>query len=277
MFDTHAELKDNLYSSDQTRNSQIIISNFLTLRCHLSVSLPSNFMKGRDMNNQEKSLDALNDTELVALADQRDPAAIRLIMSRHNQRLFRAAWSVLRNNADAEDAIQDAYLKIFANLSSFKGAATLSTWMTRIAVNTALDKRRASERWRTDLISQDIAMLDEYREKFTGASNRTPEELLIRSQLSRILKAAIAALSDEYRSVYVLRDVEGMSIRETSSVLELSEDTVKTRLSRARAKLREELMTDIEPLFRETLPFAGSDCERLTDRVLDALRITSSN
>lgn len=215
---------------------------------------------------------ALDDAGLVARAALRDARAVREITTRYNQRLFRTAWSVLRDQADAEEVVQEAYLKAFRGLDGFAGQSSLSTWLVRIVLNAAVDRGRRKERRRTDLLEQDVAVLDAYRRRHSPA-DATPEDALMRKQLADSLKSAIAQLTDDYSSVVVLRDIEGMSVRETAEVLGVSEDVVKTRLSRARRQLRRILLPEIGGLFQETLPFAGADCERMTARVLAALEV----
>lgn len=211
------------------------------------------------------------DQALVRRAAIRDPAAIRQITTENNQRLFRTAWSILKNHSDAEDVVQEAYLKAFRAMDDYEGAASLSTWLTKIVVNTALDRKRSVYRRQTDILHQDVAMLDEYRARYTQSSISSPESSLARKELSNLLKSAIANLPDDYRTVFVLREIEGVSVNETALALDLSEAVVKTRMRRARQKLREALTPEIQSLLDATLPFAGADCEALTSRVLSAL------
>ena len=222
---------------------------------------------------EEQEYLCMEETELVRRAILRERLAVQTITILNNQRMFRAAWSVLRNHADAEDVVQEAYLKAFTSLETFTGQSQLSTWLTRIVVNTALDRQRANNRRRTDLLSQDVAMLDEYRARFSQQEALSPEKELLRSELSRILKGLIAQLPDEFRSVFVLREIEGMTTRETADALDLKEATVKTRLLRARRHLRKMLEPDVRSVFSDTIPFAGADCEAMTGRVLSALKI----
>lgn len=222
---------------------------------------------------QALDYNAMGDVDLIDLARRRDPVAIREITTRNNQRLFRAAWSILRDHADAEEVVQEGYLKAFSSLHSYTGTSSFSTWITRIVVNAALDRKRAATRRRTALISQDVAMLDEYRARFARSDNSTPENELLRSELTRLLKGAIAELSEEYRTVFVLRDIEGMSVAEAASALSISESAVKTRLLRARRRLRETLTPNINSILDATIAFAGADCERLTTKVLAAMSL----
>ncbi|WP_334129698.1 RNA polymerase sigma factor [Sneathiella sp.] len=216
----------------------------------------------------------LNDLDLVRRAARRDADAIRTITTRNNQRLFRTAWSVLRNHADAEDAVQEGYLKAFNSLENFAGKSSLSTWLTRIVYNTALDKRRAIRRRQAELQQQDIAIFDAYPVRsMPEHMSASPESELIRKQLSELLMQAVARLPDDFRSVFVLREIEGLSVAETALSLQIKEATVKSRLFRARRDLRKELEVKFETIFTDMISFAGADCDAMTNRVLTALNI----
>jgi RNA polymerase sigma-70 factor (ECF subfamily) len=221
--------------------------------------------------------EALSDLELTERAAERDGIAVRLITVRHNQRLYRAAWSILRNRADAEDAVQDAYIKAFATGARFTGRSSLATWLTRIAVNEALQRKRAASRRRRTLEMQDVTVLETYRETYMSGNDQqqTPETELARRQLAKVLEAAVAQLSDIFRTVFVLREIEGLSVEETAEVLDIPPQTVKTRHLRARRKLIQALDPEIRNLLTGAFQFAGADCERLTARTLTALGIAT--
>jgi RNA polymerase sigma-70 factor (ECF subfamily) len=212
----------------------------------------------------------MGDVELCRLVVRRDPHAVRLITRRNNQRLYRAAWSVLKNRAEAEEAVQDGYLKAFGALDSFSGASSLATWLTRIVINEALERRRKAER-RTRLL-QDRAVTDihDYREKVMEGSERppSPEAETMRGQIAKVLERAIGKLPENFRTVFVLREVEGLNVEETAAVLQIPKETVKTRLLRARRRLQQELDPELREALRGAFPFAGVDCDRLTERVL---------
>jgi len=212
----------------------------------------------------------LGDPDLAGLVALRDPIAVRLVTERNNQRLFRAAWSILKNRAEAEDAVQSAYLRAFAAIGSFEGRSSLSTWLTRIAINEALGRQRAARRRRARLNENSVAQLEEYREKLMRGSTGglSPEGAAARSQLRRLLEEAISRLPDSFRLVFVLRDVEGLSVDEAADVLGILPATVKTRHLRARRRLQQDLAPDIESALSGTFPFAGVDCEEMTERVL---------
>jgi RNA polymerase sigma-70 factor (ECF subfamily) len=212
--------------------------------------------------------EALSDADLAARAAARDSQALRLVTSRNNQRLYRAAWSILKNRADAEEAVQDAYVKAFAGASQFAGQSSLSTWLTRIVVNEALSRKRFAQRRKRWFESADVAQLEEYRNLMRA---RSPELQIAHAELARALEGAIAKLPDHFRAVLVLRDIEGMSVEETAEALGAPAATIKTRHLRARRKLRAALDPDFRAVVAETLRFAGADCERMTARVLAAM------
>ena len=212
----------------------------------------------------------LSELDLATLARARDAQAIRTITTRNNQRLYRAAWSVLRNRSDAEEAVQDAYVKAFTG-PAFEGRASLSTWLTRIVLNEALSRKRANEARKRSLASADITQIDDYREKLMGVSSRSPEFQMLRAELARAIEAAIERLPDDFRTVLVLRDLEDMSVEETAQTLDILEATVKTRHLRARRRLRQEIDPDFRAALAETLRFDGENCERMTARAIAAL------
>lgn len=212
--------------------------------------------------------EALSDADLAARAVARDAQALRLVTARNNQRLYRAAWSILKNRADAEDAVQEAYVKAFAGDASFAARSSLATWLTRIVVNEALARKRAARRRKRTFGGADIAQLEEYR---TSMSVRSPEFQIVHAELAKALETAIAKLPDDFRTVFVLRDIEGMNVEETAEALGVAPATIKTRHLRARKRLRSELDPDFRAVFAETLRFAGADCERMSARAIAAL------
>ena len=215
---------------------------------------------------------ALPDIELARLCAARDLGAVRQVTTANNQRLFRAAWSILKDRAQAEDAVQSAYLNAFAAISGFDGRSSLSTWLTRIVINEALGVQRKARRRRAHLDKAGVLAMDDYRDKLMrGSQPAAPDSELAREQLRRLLEKAIAGLPDAFRTVFVLREIEALSVEETAEALGLPANTVKTRLLRARRKLREALTPDVHAALVGTFPFAGADCEAMTQRVLDAL------
>lgn len=220
------------------------------------------------------AVEALDDVELAQLCAARDEAALRHVITANNQRLFRAAWSILKNRWDAEEAVQAAYLKAFDRIGDFAGRSALSTWLTRIAINEALGRLRSNKRQRVHLEAEGVSVLERYRENLMrGSEPAAPDETVAREQLRQLLERAVAALPPSFRTVFVLREVEGMSVEETSEALGIPAATVKTRLLRARRKLQEALAPDVRTALDGVFPFAGADCEKLTERVLATLQI----
>lgn len=221
---------------------------------------------------------ALGDAGLVARARIGEAAAFRAIMQRHNRRLYRVARGVLGNDAEAEDATQEAFVRGFQGLEGFRGESTLATWLTRIVLNEALGRKRR-QRPMVDL--NDLDRLDEQREArvlaFPGTrADSDPEAEAFRSEIRRLLEHAVDALPEAFRIVFVMREVEQMSVDETASQLGLRPETVKTRLHRARRLLRESLKAKLGSAFQDTYAFDGLRCERTTDAVLRRLGMAVS-
>jgi RNA polymerase sigma-70 factor (ECF subfamily) len=226
---------------------------------------------------QRRDLESLGDEALVSLARARDEVAIRVIVRRHNQRLFRAARAIVRDDSEAEDIVQASYVRAFTHLDSFRGDAQLSTWLTRIALNEALGRLRKR---------RPVADLDEVEAAqsrgaevipFPGASvPADPESEMHRSQMRHLLERAVDALPDGFRAVFVLRDVEGLTIEETASQLAIKPETVKSRLHRARRLLRAAITTELSGAFNALYPFDGARCVGMADRVITELRARQS-
>jgi RNA polymerase sigma-70 factor (ECF subfamily) len=206
---------------------------------------------------------------LVARALARDAGALAEIMRRNNRRLYRAAWGILRDEQEAEDAVQDCYLKAFAALPNFRGEAALSTWLTRIAINEALMRRRKRQSQAAS-IGNVIPLRPEGMPSDEPAEDPTlsPESAAMRTQLRPYLEQAVGSLPEDQRAVFVLRALEELSVEETAQILDLNPQTVRTRFLRARRKLQEQLQRELKLTFGEMLPFAGARCDRLVERVL---------
>jgi RNA polymerase sigma-70 factor (ECF subfamily) len=213
--------------------------------------------------------------ELVERARRKDPVAIRLLIKQQNQRLYRIARSIVRNDSDAEDVLQEAYARAFAGLEGFRGEARIGTWLARIVINEALGwRRRRRPTAELNSFSTNTA-LDAKIIPFPGANHiADPETTVARSEIHMLLERAIDGLPEGFREVFVARLVEGMSVEETAELFGISPQTVKTRLFRARALLRTEMESYIGPVFRDTFPFAGRCCERLTEGVLSRLGLS---
>lgn len=222
---------------------------------------------------------ALDDVRLVEGARNGEAAAFRAIMTRHNRRLYRVARGVLGDDTEAEDVVQEAYVKGFQNLQAFRGDSTLATWLTRIALNEALSRRR---RRRPMVDLNDLDSFNEQREArvlmFPGAgAESNPETETSRAQVRRLLEQAVDGLPEAFRVVFVLRDIEQMTIEETASQLEIRPETVKTRLHRARRLLREALRAKLGSVLDDAYAFDGARCERMTEAVLHRLHVPAKD
>lgn len=226
------------------------------------------------MGQPKVDLHELTDVALAARIVVGDADAATIVIQRNNQRLFRAALSILSNRAEAEDALQSAYLRAFAGMTAFGGRSSLSTWLTRIVINEALGRVRAARRREACFDGSSVLVLDEYRDKLMRGSigGGSPERVLARQQLRQMLESAIAALPRDFRLVFVLREVEGLSVEEAAAALDVPQSTVKTRHLRARRRLQKLLDPEISTALQGTFPFAGGDCEALTARVLAQFR-----
>ncbi|MBZ9819104.1 RNA polymerase sigma factor [Mesorhizobium sp. CA4] len=211
------------------------------------------------------------DMALVSRALARDPGAFRAIIKTHNQRLYRIARGVVRNDAEAEDIVQEAYMRAFASLSSFRGEASLSTWLSRIVINEALGRLRKRRRTVAMPGSPEAQII-----RFPSTQNDLnpgddPERTMAQRQILGLVERATDSLPDVYRTVFVARVIEGLSIEETADLLGVKPETVKTRLHRARALVRKALDDEIGPVLLDAFPFAGRRCERLTQAVMKRL------
>jgi RNA polymerase sigma-70 factor, ECF subfamily len=215
-----------------------------------------------------------DDTELVRRALARDADAFRVIMQRHNRRLYRIARGVLRDSRDAEDVVQDAYVSAFTHLASYRGESTLATWLSRIVINEALGRLR---RERSTVHSGPLEPPPHEAEIIQfplSTMNDDPERSMAQRQMLQLVQQAIDNLPEVYRLVLVMRVIEGMSVEETSDLLRVKPETVKTRLHRARQLLREQLNRQIGPVLMNAFPFAGGRCERVTEAVIRRLGLS---
>jgi RNA polymerase sigma-70 factor (ECF subfamily) len=212
------------------------------------------------------------EAELVAGAARGDAASIRAIMKRHNQRLYRMARSILREDSAAEDAVQNAYLNAFRAIGEFRGQSSLATWLTRIVINEALMQAR-SRKPTLQSEGPDRALIGGEVIPFPAETIVDPERAMAQSQIQRAVEHAIDELPEEFRTVLVARVLEEMSVEETAELLDLRVETVKTRLHRARRMLRLAVEKRIGPVVLDAFPFAGRRCERMTANVLARLGI----
>jgi RNA polymerase sigma-70 factor (ECF subfamily) len=210
----------------------------------------------------------LPDGELAHRIAGGDEAALRRLMRRHNQSLFRAARSILRDEAEAEDAVQEGYLQAYRAMGTFRGDAKLSTWLMRIVVNEALGRSRRTKRGAEVIAIDSGAQALAAEETMSDNPENQPERLAARAQTRRLIEAKIDALPDQYRAVFVLRAVEEMTVEEVAQTLSIPEATVRTRFFRARALLRESMAHEVDLAVQEAFSFAGERCDRITDRVV---------
>ncbi len=213
----------------------------------------------------------LSDPELVELALAGDEVAVRTLVRRHNRRLFRVARGVVRDDAEAEDVVQEAYVRAFTNLSSFRGEAGIATWLTRIALNEALGRLRR-RRPRADVAEIENVGPDDPRiVAFPAPAPANPEVEAGRAQVRGLLERLIDGLPPFLRLVVILRDVEGMNTEETAVHLGIRPETVKTRLHRGRRLLRAAVIERLAGGFGELYPFDGARCAGMAERVLARL------
>jgi RNA polymerase sigma-70 factor (ECF subfamily) len=220
----------------------------------------------------EKEPPDVPDAELVARAARGDPAAFERIMRRHNRTLFRTARAILRNDEEAEDALQEGYLQAYGAMAGFRGDAKLSTWLARIVANQALQRLRKRERRAQILpLQQSGAVEHGLEEAIDVKTDAGPEAAAQGGELRRVLEAQIDALPDSYRAVFMLRAVEELSVEETAEVLGIPQATVRSRFFRARSLLREALALKIDLACEDAFAFAGERCDRVVAFVLDHL------
>jgi len=211
------------------------------------------------------------DPELVQRARARDEAAIRIIMQSNNRRLYRIARGILRNDSEAEDVVQETYLRALTHHDDFRGDSSLSSWLARIAMNEALGRLRR-QRPSVDLSTLAPAVLEAQIIRFPlSSAPEDPEKSMAQREIQHVVEHAIDELPEAFRLVFITRVIEGMNVEETADILGLKPETVKTRLHRARAMLRDNVEKKIGPVLMDAFPFAGRRCERLTEAVLKRL------
>lgn len=223
--------------------------------------------------NEAKAAVPLSDTELVARVRSGDAGAMETLMRRYNQVLYRTARAILRDDAEAEDVVQESYLQAYNALGTFRGEAKLATWLVRITANQALMRRRKRIR-RAEVVPMEPASgeVGEYGRDESVEDEYGPEESALRGELRRLLEARIDQLPDAYRAVFVLRALEELSVEETAVALDIPAPTVRSRFFRARSLLREGLARDIDLTMEDAFSFAGERCDRIVAHVLAAIR-----
>jgi RNA polymerase sigma-70 factor (ECF subfamily) len=206
------------------------------------------------------------DEDIVRQVLAGETALFELLMRRYNQRLYRAARAITRDEREAEDVLQQAYVNAYANLRQFKGTAQFSTWLTRIAINEAL--ARVRRRGRYEPFEENESTVEDL---VRMQSAPDPERQAFAGELRDLLEWAIDALPGGAREVFMLRDVEGLNTADTAAALDVSEDVVKTRLSRARMALRRSLLERTGALAPDAFRFARPRCDRIVATVLAQL------
>jgi RNA polymerase sigma-70 factor (ECF subfamily) len=219
-------------------------------------------------------LERAGEGELIGLARGGSGAAFREIMRRNNRRLFRAARAIIGTDWEAEEAVQDAYVSAFRALAAFREEAALGTWLTRIVINEAQDRVRG-RRETLPLTELDDKTMGEIIQFPGGAQDTDPERQAALGEIRALLERAIDRLPAPFREVFILRRVEGLSTEETAHVLSIEPATVKTRLHRARTRLRQALRDQLAPALKDTFPFEGERCQQLTLTVLERLGLRS--
>jgi len=217
---------------------------------------------------------AASDDELVERVRRGDTSAFELIMRRHNQRLYRLARSIVRAPSDAAEAVQDAYVQAYEKLPSYRGPATFAAWLGRIVLNKAMDRVRDRGR----VISLEACLSQERGDDLPripperlASQLGNPEQLAASSDIRRLIEQAVDALPDEFRSVFMLRAVEGLGVEEVARQLDVPAATVRTRYHRARSRLRGHLGDRLELTLPAAFPFAGARCDAIVAAVLARL------
>jgi RNA polymerase sigma-70 factor, ECF subfamily len=207
---------------------------------------------------------SLSDEEIVGRVVGGDSSQFEILMRRHNQRLYRAVRAVLRSDDEVEDVMQQAWLNAYSHLHQFAGTALFSTWLTRIAVNEALSRRKKrGESWQGEEGSM-LTLVD--------TKTASPEDAALTADLRHVLEAEVSALPDTLRPAFMLREVEGMSTLEAAEALGISEDLVKTRLHRARVQLRERLYSRAGITLEKVFEFGNSRCDAIVADVMEKIR-----
>ena len=197
-----------------------------------------------------------------------DTALYEILVRRHNQRLYRTIRAILRDDRDVEDVMQQAYIDAYMHLDQFRGSAKFATWLTRIAVNRAI-RNGQGERRKLSVVTRDADA--DLAIAHTAAPGIDPEHSMYGHELKTVLESIVDDLPDPFRVVFVMREVEGLSTAETAAALDINEDTVKTRLHRAKRLLRDQLDRRLGPASSEIYPFHLSRCDRVVAGVMAAI------
>jgi len=218
---------------------------------------------------------SLTDAEIVGRITAGEGALFEILMRRYNQRVYRAARAVVKNEAEVEDVMQQAYFNAFRHLHQFERRSQFSTWLIRIVLNEAFSRRRKAEPLRPTA-TEHLAHIDGPRREpleSLKSPEADPERRAYANELQRVLEAAVDELPESYRTVFMLRDIEGLSTAEASEGLGLNEEAVKTRLHRARVMLRRSLAARIGPMSTTSFQFPATRCDRVVAAVFAKLAL----
>lgn len=211
-----------------------------------------------------------DDAALVARIVGGDAHAFEIVMRRYNRRLYRLARATLRDDGEAEDALQDAYLQAYGSMHQFRGEAALPTWLSRLVLNACFARLRRTER-RAGILPMVPPGTPLDLDAMIADDHEGPAEAALRKEMRELLERRIDALPEEFRTVFVLRSVEEMSVDETAQCLGIPEATVRSRHFRARALLRESLSREMDVAQRDVFAFGGDHCDRVVANVLRAI------
>ncbi|MGH6947575.1 MAG: RNA polymerase sigma factor [Kiloniellales bacterium] len=243
------------------------------------MALPDSSVLDPNLESRSRNGDGLTDEDLVRRLRGGDAVAFELVIRRYNRRLYRLARGILRNGPDAEDAVQEAYVRAFTHIAEFTGPSGFASWLCRIAVNESRGRLRRRRR---------VASFDDHPDRRQGSGDIprldavrgeefSPERQATSSELRILLEKAIDSLPEEFRIVFIMRAIEGMSVAETAEALELQQAAVKTRFHRARRQLRHALGERIDALLPSTFEFGGARCDKMTERVLARRQFIARN
>ena len=219
------------------------------------------------MDALKVSLDAVDDAGLVQQVQRGNSSAFGALMRRYNRRLYRTARAILKDDSGAEDALQEAYVAAYRHIGEFRGDAAIATWLTRIVVNQALQALRKTRRDRV------VVPFDESSEAARAMDvadlpSGTPENMMLRAEMRRLIERKIDELPESYRTVFMLREVEDMTVDETAAALDIPGATVRSRLFRAKARLRASLAQEMDVATEDVFGFDGERCDRIVRTVL---------
>jgi RNA polymerase sigma-70 factor (ECF subfamily) len=230
-----------------------------------------------DVKPVDSVKDGLSDSQLADAVALGDHDAFRVLMRRYNRLLYRTARSILKDESEAEDVLQNAYLLVYRGIGKFRGEAGISTWLVRIVINEAVGslRKRARSAHVVNLEGSELDAAVEADNDVHSNQSERPDELLMRADMQQFIQAKLDELPLRYRAVFVLRALEELSVTETAEALQIPEATVRTRFFRARARLRESMSADTEGALDIAFPFAGARCDGIAARVMAAISTDS--